>query len=527
MASKKVNLIISLKDNVSAGLKKIGGGVKVLGTGFRLMAKVAAVSFAAVGAAAAVVGRTIKKSFEFETAKVQLKSLLGSTEAAIERFNELRDFAASTPFQLPELLDASKKLTVFTEGVLGSAKSLRVIGDAAAAVGTPIQEVSFWVGRAYSMLKSGKPFGEAAMRLQEMGILTPKVRDEMEKLQKSGASFETIWGKMNGEMGRFSGSMEELSSTGAGKWSTLMDNMGIASAEFGDELLGLSKETIGDLTKAIQGLVKDGSIKRWAKQTATAVDGIRKVVGPVIDHFTKLIKKYNDLGRFVGAFAESLKSGSGFKEAIKDANDYVEATNNNIEAQKKLAAETERVNKLVADKEKAQKTEDERWNKMLSEQRDLDVQSGLTSGWSPGAGKGGGAADTAASPVAKVVKSSGGGGGGGASDASGFAEMAKKMMDAGTSSHLALRATTQAAELEAEGRHRGIEGIGKMAEEMLRAGESIAVVRHDLEKVMQAGEAGADATKKKDTTADLIAESNELARQQLAITTERLGGVKP
>lgn len=270
MGAKKVNLVISLKDNVSAGLKRISKGIKAVGMAFKSVAKVGAIAFGGLSVAAFALGKTIQKSFEFEKARSQLKGLLGTTALAEKRFKELRDFAASTPFQLPDLLEASKHLTIFTEGVLGSAKSLKAIGDAAATTGQGIQDVSFWVGRAYSMLKGGKPFGEAAMRLQEMGILTPKVRSEMEALQKSGASFSTIWGKMNTELGRFGGAMEELSQTGLGKWSTLLDNVGIAMAAFGDELADLAKDGIDSLTSSIKGLVDDGTITKWAKQANDA-----------------------------------------------------------------------------------------------------------------------------------------------------------------------------------------------------------------------------------------------------------------
>ena len=78
MATKKVNLIISLKDNVSAGLGKIGGGLNKLKTGFGVMAKVAVASIGAISAAAAGLGVAIQKSFEFETAKVQLKPCLAT-----------------------------------------------------------------------------------------------------------------------------------------------------------------------------------------------------------------------------------------------------------------------------------------------------------------------------------------------------------------------------------------------------------------------------------------------------------------
>jgi len=408
MTTKKVNLVISLKDGVSAGLQKIGKGVKTLGGSFKLMAKVGATAFAAVGAAAFAVSKTIKRSFEFETAKVQLKSLLGSTDAATKRFNELRDFAASTPFQLPELLDASKKLTVFTEGVLGGAKSLKIIGDAAAAVGTPIEEVSFWIGRAYSMLKGGKPFGEAAMRLQEMGILTPKVRDEMEKMQESGASFEDVWKKMNGEMGRFSGSMEELSQTGAGKWSTLMDNMGIAMAEFGNELLEVSKDGIDGLTESIKTLVADGTLERWARNVADAIASIVAQMRAAMDTFDNMRKSRNAYDKatkdIMGADGGTKIGRAKNADLIRARAEQIIAEDKAVEQLKKRMALEEKMlaRKAEADA-KRKKADDEHWDKLLSETRKADIAAGLTPG--PQNDKDGAEKEGVAQLAEKVAKS--------------------------------------------------------------------------------------------------------------------------
>lgn len=127
----------------------------------------------AIVSGAKAVWSAVKEAFKFETLTIQFSVLMGSLTKAKDRMKELADFAAATPFAMEEVVNASRQLHVFSDGALGASNSLRLVGDAAAAVGQNIQEVSFWVGRAYSMIKGGQPFGEAAMRLQEMGIITP------------------------------------------------------------------------------------------------------------------------------------------------------------------------------------------------------------------------------------------------------------------------------------------------------------------------------------------------------------------
>jgi len=283
MAKKVISLTIKLKDGVSGVLKRINGGImrttaafKTMGklgaSAFRGLAKVGAVAMGALTASILAVGASVKTAFKFETAKVQLKALLGSMEAATARFNELREFSAKTPFQLPGILKASRLLTVFSEGALGGAKSLESIGDAAAVAGQDISDVAFWIGRAYSMLKGGKPFGEAAMRLQEMGILTAKGRDEIEKMVKAGAPFEKTFARLEQEMKRFEGGMKDLSATGDGLISTLKDNWTIAVATFGNAFMDAAKGGITTMIETIQRLVKDGTITKWAEQAKSAFD---------------------------------------------------------------------------------------------------------------------------------------------------------------------------------------------------------------------------------------------------------------
>ncbi len=42
-----------------------------------------------------------------------------------------------------------------------------------------------WIGRLYDGLQSGRPVGEAMMRLQELGVISGDTRNQIENLQKS------------------------------------------------------------------------------------------------------------------------------------------------------------------------------------------------------------------------------------------------------------------------------------------------------------------------------------------------------
>ena len=160
-----------------------------------VQAAIAATAFIAIGAAMrkgkeAVFGMNA----EIETAEIQFATFLGSTEAAEEKVASLFEFAKTTPFETGPIIKASRQLQVFGGNVLNSDENLRLFGDAAAATSAPIDNLTFWIGRMYSSIQGGKPFGEAAMRLQELAVMTPEARTQMEELQKSGASAEEVFG---------------------------------------------------------------------------------------------------------------------------------------------------------------------------------------------------------------------------------------------------------------------------------------------------------------------------------------------
>ena len=210
----------------------------------------------------------IKPAMDLEVYKVQFKTLLGSLDAAQKRIDELTQFAANTPFQLPGIIKASKVLETLTKGALSTGAGLEMVGDTAAGVGAPIEELAVWFGRLYDGLKSGRPVGEAMARLQELGIVSGDARAKLEQLTASGASFSDKWAVVSKETSRFTGLMKEQSATADGLISTLKDNFSLALAEIGTEILPLVSQAVKDLIKIIADLKKSGELKQFGKDAA-------------------------------------------------------------------------------------------------------------------------------------------------------------------------------------------------------------------------------------------------------------------
>jgi hypothetical protein len=276
---------------------------------------------AGVGGAIKLFTSAIKAAFEFERYETQFKVLFGSLDKAKQRISELKEFAAATPFEFGEIAEASRKLHVFTNGVMGTTESLKLVGDAAAAIGAPIGELSTWVGRAYSAIKGGQPFGEAAQRLMELGVLTPEVRSKMEDLQEAGATNIEVWAELEQSLGRFGGGMKELSTTGEGLFSTLKDNWNQALAEFGQSFMDVAKGGIGDLANKLNELKENGDIAVWASNAKKALDTIRESL-VVVGNGLSSIYKWSGLSDVVAnikgvSAAAGAVAGGDFKNAFR------------------------------------------------------------------------------------------------------------------------------------------------------------------------------------------------------------------
>lgn len=194
-----------------------------------------------------------------EDLTLKFKPLLGSLSNARARMAELNKFAATTPFKLEEVANASRILETLTGGALSTGKALRMVGDSAAVAGGGLENLAMWVGRAYSGLQSNRPIGEAMMRMQELGIVSGVTRNEIERLQKQGKGKEA-WIVLQKELQKTEGAMKDLSSTTTGLKSTLDDNITQAFAQGVTPALESFKVAMKSAIDMIQRWIKSGDL---------------------------------------------------------------------------------------------------------------------------------------------------------------------------------------------------------------------------------------------------------------------------
>lgn len=292
---------LSVKDKMSAGLKyartQIKGMQKELGDLGATYAKFG--SIAAAGLSIGGIGKAIKEASNMETLEASFKPLLKSADAAQKRMEELSKFAASTPFELPEIAKASMVLESLTRGALATGKGLTLVGDIAAATSRPFDEIAVSVGRLYDGLMSGRPVGEALSRLQELGAMSGEVRGQIEDLQKAGNKGMPVWDIAEKALMRFSGSMEVQSRTWSGKISTLTDNINLAFAAMGkpimdtlkpelDKLNNYDFSTLGknlgsNIAEAMRGLTDGITWKIWTLKGFAAIADLGSSIANVFE----------------------------------------------------------------------------------------------------------------------------------------------------------------------------------------------------------------------------------------------------
>jgi len=304
MTVKKVlEYIITAKDQTTNALKSAAGRIKgfvsgVFGNlmnikaGWDMLSGTVNAAVGSISNAAKRLWSAITEAMRFETVEKQFAILMGSMEKAKAHMKDLADFSAKTPFEFNEIAKASRLLVTFSGGALGARDSLTLLGDVAYATGNKFDEVAFWVGRLYAALKGGQPYGEAAMRLTEMAILTPEVRTKMEDLTKTAGNSAAAWAVLETHMKKYDGAMNDSKSSGDALVSTVKDNWTAIVRDFGMAFLDLAKTEMGYLISVMDRIRADGTIKKWAEEALAAIKPLVEAVGNLFDGESRKLTLY-------------------------------------------------------------------------------------------------------------------------------------------------------------------------------------------------------------------------------------------
>lgn len=220
---------------------------------------------------------------QMETFSNTLETTLKSKEKAKDYLDWATTFAASTPFEIPGIIEATVKLANYG---MDAKKVLPAVGDMAAVMGKSIDQAVEAVADAQT--------GELE-RLKEFGITKKMLVEQLEKDGQVGVvnargqivdqeKFNAALFKLMNE--RYSGGMAKQATTMTGMMSNLSDAWGTLGRTVGSGLFEKLKDGLQILLAKINELQANGTIKKWADITG---DAITKVATVVFGLFTMIM----------------------------------------------------------------------------------------------------------------------------------------------------------------------------------------------------------------------------------------------
>ena len=220
--------------------QKLGGNAIEISE--NMIAGVAGLSAALAGLGAVAV----HSAAQMEQTEKAFTTLLKSADLAKDFLAELERFAAATPFELPGLLNASKRLLAFGFSAQQVIPILTAIGDSAAALGMGEEGISRLTTAIGQIQAKAKVSAEEMNQINETGIpawqlladtigtTVPQAMDMASKGMIDGAT--GVQAILTGMNKQFGGMMAEQSQTLNGMMSNIQDSIGQLSTVAGKEI---------------------------------------------------------------------------------------------------------------------------------------------------------------------------------------------------------------------------------------------------------------------------------------------------
>ena len=241
---------------------------------FNIGALAGAAAFAGVAAAGAaglgaltVMG--LQSAASFEQTKISFESLLGSMEEGTRVFKQLQDFAATTPFEFPEIADAGKRFLAFNEAVgLTDAQLigyLTTVGDVISVTGGGAEafgRINLAIGQIGSTSKvtlenlnqiadAIPGFSPIAAIAQGLGVSTAEAMERISAGSIPAAQGVQLLLQGMQKFPGAAGAMEKQSQTLLGVFSTFKDVIGQTLAEAFAPAIPAIKDALTEVTPII------------------------------------------------------------------------------------------------------------------------------------------------------------------------------------------------------------------------------------------------------------------------------------
>ena len=219
-----------------------------------IQAGVTYLAFKTLKAGINLVKQSLQDASQVEIWRISFETMLGSVELAKEKMEEIYEFARTTPFRLPEVVDNTKKLMAMgieSENVI---KTMRMLGDVSAGVGVPLWRLALNFGQVKTQ---GKLTGRELRDFQMAGVDLIGVIAKMEgvTIQQVKAMeeipFEMVnnaFISMTSEGGKFNNLMGQIAETLPTMLSNFYDKLFKIRVEIGEQLMPVAIEFVDEMS---------------------------------------------------------------------------------------------------------------------------------------------------------------------------------------------------------------------------------------------------------------------------------------
>lgn len=295
---------------INQQLGETGEAARQAGTGYSLLKGIIASTVGSllsagiqnvIGGLLGIQNAVIRVGTSAERQKVAFETFTGSAEAAAKVMRDVRDFAATTPFELPEVTEAAKQLLATQVPIDELIPTIKRLGEIAAGADKPLSQLLF----VYTQIKNqGQALGQdinqlfnAGLSMNDIAKALGKSSQELGRMKSSSKglqlSFEDVKKvitSVTSEGGRFYGLMDKLGSTTAVKLSNIND--------------------------------------AFTKLYGSIYSGIAPALGTILDALVKILNPISENKKlFAGLTAE----GERFKQFLEGNPRIVEATRQALE----------------------------------------------------------------------------------------------------------------------------------------------------------------------------------------------------
>jgi len=249
---------------------------------------------------------------EMEQWEIAFETMLRSTEKAEKLMKEVIEFAATTPFELPQVVEGSKRLLAFGISAESIIPTMTQLGNMAAGVGReklPIMIRALGKVKLQNKLtgREIKSFVAAGVPLlSELAKMYGMTTAEVIKLSSAGKiGFDDVSKaieNMSTGTGQFANLMEKQSKSYLGILTNIKDQFTRIANEAGKEVLPIAKELANEVLKFLQV-----NRKFIALKIADFLKGVVKILAFLfffIKRIFEIMKQKGTLDFFGKAFKE-------------------------------------------------------------------------------------------------------------------------------------------------------------------------------------------------------------------------------